>query len=181
MLSKRLVDIQQKRTKSNDVYYTPESLVRIHLAFIKAQPGERILEPFAGQDAYFKLFPEYFKECKYFWTEIERGRDFFNWNAPVDIIVSNPPFSKIKQVLEKSVSLSPRIISYLIGHMNLTTSRLEFMNKHNYGLVGIHFANVRQWFGGSVILVFEKDKPNIVSYDRKAHNFVTIVRPEGQK
>jgi hypothetical protein len=33
----------------------------------------------------------------------------------------------IDKVLEKSVSLNPRIISYLIGYGNVTTKRLEYM------------------------------------------------------
>ena len=75
----------------------------------------------------------------------------------------------IDKVLEHSVSLNPRIISYLIGQGNLTTKRIEYMNSKGYGLVSIHMLKVFKWYGMSYITTFEKNKSNIITFDRTIH------------
>ena len=36
----------------------------------------------------------------------------------------------------------------------------------NYGLTKLHMCKVFEWYGMSVIVQFEKDTKNIISYDR---------------
>jgi len=69
-------------------------------------------------------------------------------------------------VFEHSIKLNPRVISYLIGINNLTPRRIEMMNNAGYGLTTMYMTNVWRWFGMSVIVVFEKDKDNIIMFDR---------------
>ena len=155
----------QKRTNANDVFYTPETAVRSHLALINSHEGDKWFDPFLGQGAYFNAYPTTNKD----WCEIAKDRDFFTYHDKVDIICSNPPYSMIDRVLEHSVTLEPRIISYLIGQGNLTTKRIEYMNTQGYGLASLHMLKVWKWFGMSYIVTFEKGKQNVVSFDRTIH------------
>ena len=94
---------------------------------------------------------------------------FFDFNENVDIICSNPPYSIIDKILEKSVSLNPHTISFLIGVNNLTAKRIEFMNENNYGLYKCVMLKVFKWFGMSFIVYFKKNCENCIDIDRKIY------------
>jgi len=155
----------KEREIPNDKFYTPESAVKEHLKLIDYLPDDKWLDPFLGHGVYFDNFPTNNKD----WCEIEKDKDFLTYNEPVDVICSNPPYSILQKVFKKCIELKPRIISFLIGVNNLTAKRIEDMNKAGYGLVSIHMMKIYKWFGMSFVVVFEKDKPNCISYDRKVH------------
>jgi len=160
----------KKRDKPNDVFYTPIPLVKTHLEFIRYEikDGDSILDPFFGSGNYYNLFPDYYPNNNYDFTEIVLNKDFFDYDKQVDVIVSNPPYSIFDKVLKKSVELNPVIISYLIGLHNLTTKRIEYMNKNGYYLTKIKILKVFKWFGMSAIVVFKRgqDGINCMDFDR---------------
>jgi type I restriction-modification system DNA methylase subunit len=165
----------KKRANPKDVFYTPIELVRIHLELLKSlvKEDDIIFDPFYGTGAYYNLFPEYFKQNTFEFTEIELDKDFFTFDKKVNVIVSNPPYSCIDAVLKKSVELNPHTISYLIGFHNLTTKRIEYMNKYGYNLINIHLTKVYNWFGMSIIVIFSKNGKNCISFDRLIHHSKT--------
>ena len=159
----------KKREKANDVFYTPLPLVRVHLELVKQYVcnGDLIYDPFFGTGNYYNSYKEVFTNNTFDFSEIELGKDFFDYNRNVNVIVSNPPYSMIDKVFEKSVSLNPHTISYLIGQNNFTCKRIEFMNKNGYYLDKLYFTKVFKWFGMSVICVFTKKSiKNCIEYDR---------------
>jgi hypothetical protein len=153
------------REKANDVFYTPATAVASHLQLIEGLSGERWLDPFKGKGAYLDAFPTENKD----WCEITDGRDFFDWTDPVDVIVSNPPYSIIDKVLEHSITLKPRIISFLIGQGNLTARRVERMNLAGYGISKVKMMKIFAWYGLSYAVVFERGAENCLLYDRVVH------------
>lgn len=161
----------KSRKEANDKFYTPLSLVKIHLERIKDIPGNSIIfEPFYGEGAYYNEMIKIFPNCAIKYTEIDKGLDFFEYTEKVDYIISNPPYSIINKVLEHSISLKPKIISYLIGFHNLTANRIEYMNANGYYISDFHLTKVFKWYGMSLIVTFsnEIDK-NIISFDRTIH------------
>jgi hypothetical protein len=160
------------RKTAKDVFYTPESVVKTHLSTIESKEDDIWLDPFAGKKAYYNEFPS---EAKLY-CEITEGVDFFKCNATVDVICSNPPYSCIDKVLEHSVSLNPRVISYLLLEGKMTPKRIEYMNKKGYSLSGQYICKVFQWYGMAVAYTFTKmERPdNIckVIYDRVVHRVV---------
>ncbi len=161
-LSKKNHSIKHRST-ANDVFITPVDLCKTQIGMIECKEQDKWLDPFKNTGNYYNNFPTTNKD----WTEILEGKDFFEYKESCDIICSNPPYSMIDRVLEHSVSLNPRVISYLIGLNNLTAKRIEYMNGKGYGISKIHMCKVFKWFGMSIIVVFEKNKNNIISYDRK--------------
>ena len=161
------------REHAKDVFYTPESLVRIHLEEVKTVFSKGIiLDSFKGKGAYYKLYNEYFPESTFEWCEITDNKDFFTYTEKVDAIITNPPYSIIDKVLQKSVDLQPQVISYLIGIGNLTAKRVEFMNSKGYELCLLHITKVFEWYGMSAIATFRKCDGichNVVMFDRKVH------------
>jgi hypothetical protein len=157
------------RAIANDKFYTPLKLVNIHLDKFNIH-NSIIYEPFKGNGSYYNLMKEKYTDCNVIYSEIDEGLDFFDYHDKVDYIISNPPYSIIDKVLEHSVSLKPKIISYLIGFGNLTTKRIEYMNKYGYYIIDFHLTKVWKWYGMSLIVSFsnEVDK-NIISFDRIVH------------
>lgn len=155
----------KRRDKTNDVFITPLELAKKHIESIEHEDSDIWLDPFKNSGNYYNQFPNDNKV----WCEILEGEDFFDFEMEVDIICSNPPYSCIDKVLQKSVELNPRIISYLIGMGNLTTRRIEMMNKLGYGLKKITMLKVVSWFGMSFIITFEKGCENCIEIDRKIY------------
>jgi len=170
----KTADKIKKRNNAKDVFYTPLPLVKKHLEYVKqyVKDGDIIFDPFFGTGNYYNTYNEYFKNNTFEFTEISMGKDFFDFHIkdkPIGAIISNPPYSIIDKVLEKSVQLNPRIISYLIALHNLTTRRIEYMNKNGYTLVSMKMMKVNEWFGMSAIVVFIDSNicnHNCIDYDR---------------
>ena len=170
----KTADKIKKRDTVKDVFYTPLSLVKTHLEYVKKyiEDGDIIFDPFFGTGNYYNTYNEYFKNNTFVFTEISMGLDFFAYDKKVEAIISNPPYSMIDKVLEKSVQLNPRVISYLIGLHNLTTKRIEYMNKNGYTLISMKMLKVMDWFGMSAIVVFIDSNicnHNCIDFDRTVY------------
>ncbi len=155
----------KNRKKANDVFITPLELAKKHIDEIEYEESDIWYDPFKNSGNYYNQFPNNNKV----WSEILEGEDFFEFNSEVDIICSNPPYSMINKVLEKCVSLNPKVISFLIGVNNLTTKRIEDMNNWGYGLKKMIMLKVHDWYGMSFIVVFEKGSENCIDIDRKIY------------
>lgn len=155
------------RPVAKDVFYTPAAVAKTHISLLPHSAADLWLDPFRGKGSYYDHFPSENKD----WAEIEEDRDFFAYEGKPDIICSNPPYSMIDRVLEASVALQPRIISYLLLHGALTPKRLEFLNAAGYGLTGIYITKVYSWYGMTEAYTFERGKENMahVTYDRIVH------------
>ena len=152
----------KKRKKPNDIFITPLKLALLHINLIDYNINDIWLDPFRNSGSYYNQFPTDNKK----WCEILEDRDFYDFNEEIDIICSNPPYSELDKIINHSIKLNPRIISYLIGINNLTTRRIEIFNNAGYGLYKIHMTKIWTWFGMSIIVVFEKNKENCINYDR---------------
>jgi hypothetical protein len=88
-----------------DEYYTPKRLVEAILPFIK--PNSTIWCPFDTKDSEFVIL---LKECNHtvIYSHIWLGQDFFEYEPDVkyDYIISNPPFTKKLEVLERLYKLN---------------------------------------------------------------------------
>lgn len=83
----------------SDVVYTPDWVARDMVAWFN--PTGRVLEPCRGDDAIYRHLPGGSE-----WCEIACGRDFFAWNQPVDWIITNPPYSLMREFMQHSFDLS---------------------------------------------------------------------------
>ena len=140
------------RKEAKDVFYTPLLVAQTHISQIKHKEEDMWFDPFYGKGIYYDNFPTTKKD----FTEIALGKDFFTSDVKPDIICSNPPYSMVDEVLQKSVEMNPRIISYLLLQGKMTPKRLEFMKQHNYGLTAVYTCKVYQWYGMAEAYTFEK-------------------------
>ena len=153
----------KKRNKPKDIFITPLELSKSHIDMIEYNDNDIWLDPCKNNGSYYNQFPNNNKD----YCELLENKDFFNYNKKVDIIIQNPPYHLIDKWIDKNIELNPRIISLLIGINNLTTRRIEKLNVNGYGLSKLRMLKVWSWFGMSLIVVFEKNKKNVIEIDRK--------------
>ncbi len=154
---------------------TPKELAIKLLKYIDYQQGDRWYEPFMGEGNIYEILPEP-KD----WAEILKGRDFFNYlpfDGHCEHIISNPPFrvninnKKVNAfipILERSMGISTKTISFLINHklMNtLTPMRLQKYNEMGWSITKIVVFSVRKWFGRYWFVVFSKNRAGIIEWD----------------
>ena len=162
----------RERLKPQDIFVTPIPLAVKHIAFLDYKRKDIWLDPFRGTGNYFKNFPV--PEQQRRWCEIQENIDFFQFDEKIDIICSNPPYSLLDNVLEKSVALKPRIISYIIGHISFTAKRMSYMEENGYRLRKVCYVQVKKWLGNSVMVVYERDEDRSEKKTFVEHNYDTV-------
>ena len=103
--------------QSNDVVYTPDTLAQEIVSHFK--PVGKILEPCCGGGAFLKCMPTAD------WCEIEKGRDFFELHDHYDWIVTNPPWSKIRDFLRHSMEVADNIVFLMTVNHAFTKARVR--------------------------------------------------------
>src|SRR5271170_7524911 len=103
--------------KSNDVIMTPPALAQALISHFK--PFGKTLEPCRGSGSFFSQLPNAD------WCEISEGKDFFDYNGKVDWIITNPPWSKIRPFLDKSMSVAEHIVFLMTINHVWTKARLR--------------------------------------------------------
>lgn len=122
-----------KDYKVNDDVYTPEPIAKLLISKVEPYifPSETIYDPFRGGGAFYNNFPKAnVKE----WSEIKDGKDFFerpSYNK-VGWIISNPPYSKFTEVMNKSYEIAENIC-YLIPLNKIVSSWGRILDLKRYG------------------------------------------------
>jgi len=159
-----IADSIKKRKIPNDVFITPVLLAKKQINMIEVVEGDVWFDPFKATGNFFNQFPN--TGVEHIWGEITEGRDFLTQNVKCDVICSNPPYSLLDKVFRRCIELNPKVVSFLIGVGNLTTRRIEMMEKANYSITKLHMCKIFQWYGMSYIVQFEKSTEPCMTYDR---------------
>ena len=90
-----------------------------------------MLDPARGQGAFHDRFPEHLERD---WCEITEGRDFLDWQRPVDWVMTNPPWSRLRDFSRHAITIAPNIV-WLAPLTNLTTkARLRDLDEAGFGI-----------------------------------------------
>jgi len=119
----------------NDVFYTPEGLVKKCISLVPLSVGDLVLDSAFGKGVFYQNYPKFVKKD---FCEISMGKNFFEYNKVVDWIVTNPPYSCLDAWLEKSCGICRKGFGYLFGLHNLTPRRIELCEKNEFFLEKIH-------------------------------------------
>lgn len=126
-----------KNTPEKDKVYLPEPYaVDIIEHFVGKRRGLRLLDPCAGKGVFVNNYPEGNERI---YCEIDEGRDFFEFQQPVDMIVSAPPFSIISDFTRHAMTLTKDIV-FLAGLHHFTTVA-RWRDIEN---AGFHIAELRR-------------------------------------
>jgi len=126
--------VPAKNAPARDRVMTPPDLAAAILAHFDAQMSGSVLDPAKGQGAFFDRFPERLDKD---WCEISEGRDFLSWTTPIDWIVTNPPWSRLREFTLHAMTLAPNIV-WLAPIVNLTTkARLRDLHAAGFGIADL--------------------------------------------
>jgi predicted RNA methylase len=125
----------------NDKVYTPDALaMKIVQTILRKYPElewtySSVLEPCAGNGAFVRALAAH--DLAPMTCEIDDGTDFMDFSDKVDWIVTNPPWSKIRDFLNKSMEVAHDIFFLAPIPSLMTKARLRDIHK-----AGFHFAHM---------------------------------------
>ena len=125
---------------ANDVVYTPREIARQMIAFYDLKEDDRILDPCAGDGAFFDQYPKHIL-AKYR-MEITEGLDFFDWDVSsspkIDWIITNPPYSIYEEFCQKAFEVADNVC-FLVPLSKVVSSLGRIQSIMDYGgFVSIH-------------------------------------------
>ena len=111
--------------KRGDRVYTPDWVAKDMVEHFR--PQGRVLEPCRGDGVFMRYLP-----ADTLWCEVDEGRDFFEWQDPVDWVVGNPPYSLTREWFKHSYRISKDIV-YLVPMRNVFSGYGFLREIHGYG------------------------------------------------
>jgi hypothetical protein len=155
----------------DETYYfhqTPEELCKKLIEQIPLEEGDRVLEPFRGEGNFYNNLPAFVEKD---WCEITQGRDYIEYDKPIDWIVTNPPFrletatkreNAFWKLLEYYSNKANKGIGFLANDYcfgTLTPIRLKKLNEKGWYIQSITCCGIKKWRGRYFWIIFMK-KPN---------------------
>jgi len=156
-LSKIATDVKWHRKTANDKIYTPKPFALKMIELCEITPDMKVLDPSKGGGVFYDNLPP----CEKDYCEIDEGKDFFDYNKRVDLVIGNPPYSLWTKWLEHTTKITDKFC-YIFGFLNLTPYRIEQLEKKGFFITKSAMCRVDYWFGVSFVAVFEKNKTPII-------------------
>ena len=157
----------KNREIPNDVFITPNKLAIDLIKEVPLLNNEIVYDPFKGTGSFYNNFVNIPGE----WAEIEKGRDFFSFDASYkygknpDWIISNPPFSILSDVLIHSTNIVKKGFAYIMPTYSLTYHRINTLSEYGFNLSKIvFFKNPSEWgigFQMCFVIFSKKNKKDI--------------------
>lgn len=160
--------LKKCKKRPNDIIYTPDELSKDCISIIDIKESDFLLDPFLGKGSFYNNYPEVNKKD---WCEIEKNKDFFKYQNNVDWIISNPPFSKLNDILIKCCSICNKGFGLIVLCTALTIKRINFCKSKGFIITKIMWFNVKSWFGfPCFFVVFEKSDKPFFNLEPKTYN-----------
>ena len=120
-------------SKREDCVQTPKEYAETIVKHFK--PTGYVLEPCKGEGIFLEAIKGYGQNIHTLdWCEILEGKDFFDYNNKVDWIITNPPYSKMRKFMQKSMDISDNIVFLTsINHLWLK-ARLRDVFEKGFGI-----------------------------------------------
>lgn len=150
-------------------HQTPKELAIELIKNVPLKDGDKVVEPFAGEKAFYNNFPEYVIKD---YAEIKENRDYTTLVEDYDWVITNPPF-RIENKncfwdILSYYSLRTRVgIAFLCNDKcfsSLTPIRLTIMKERGWYINKIVICNVKKWRGRYYFIIFQKIPNNFIEY-----------------
>ena len=128
-------------------HYTNPEMVKDLVALLPIETTDFVLDAGSGKNKVW--FNEIKDKCFALECEIEDGKDFMEWDIPVQWVIGNPPFHEGWKFLDKASQIADRGIAFL-GNLNFWNSclpnRFELLKERGFYLNKIHIVQDKRWF-----------------------------------
>ena len=154
----------------DDKYYfhqTPTELCKKLIDLTPLEQGDRVIEPFRGEGAFYNHFPEFVEK---YWCELEDGVDYKDFIGEYDWVISNPPFKLIEsngkeknaffQLLLYFTSKAKKGIAFFGNDSclsSLTPNRIRELNESGWFVHNIICTAIKKWRGRYYYIILKKE------------------------
>jgi len=158
------------------LHQTPEECAKDLIGKVPLVPGDRVVEPFKGEGAFYNNFPEFVHKD---WAELEQGRDYKTLPPEYDWVITNPPFQldtgaqgakKVNSfwfLLDYYSQRAKKGIAFL-GNDHcfavLTPKRQELLASRGWRITKVTVCSIKKWRGRYFFLVFQKEGASPFDY-----------------
>ena len=146
-------------------HQTPYDCARDLLQYIDFEDGDKVIEPFRGEGAFYNQFPDNVNKD---WAEIREGKDYRDIANDYDWVITNPPFKL--QIGTKKVNTFWFLLDHFTQHARkgvaflgndyclgtLTPKRLEILKARGWNITKCVVCSIKKWRGRYFFCVFEK-------------------------
>lgn len=146
-------------------HQTPEQAAKDLLQFVSLQPGDKVIEPFKGEGAFYNNFPTYVQKD---WAELEQGKDYTDISGEYDWVITNPPFKMdtgSKRVnsfwflLDYYTQRAKKGVAFLGNDTcfsTLTPKRMNLLHERGFHITKVVVCSIKKWRGRYFFVVLEK-------------------------
>ena len=146
-------------------YQTPKELAKELLAYCPLEQGDRVIEPFKGEGAFYDIFPSTVHKD---WAELEQGKDYTDISGEYDWVITNPPFSlqsgtklvnSFWLLLDYYSQRAKKGIAFLGNDRcfcSLTPKRLKLLKDRGWNITKVVVCSVKKWRGRYFFVVLQK-------------------------
>lgn len=153
-------------------HQTPKDLAKDLIAFVPLKEGDRVIEPFKGEGAFYDNFPSYVIKD---WAEIEQGKDYtvlenYDW------VITNPPFrldtngkrvNSFWYLLDYYSTRAKKGIAFLGNDScfsTLTPKRQVILQERGWKMTKVVVCSVKKWRGRYFFFILQKEGNNYMDF-----------------
>ena len=165
----------------NDTYLfhqTPKDCAKDLIARVPLVAGDRVIEPFKGEGAFYDAFPDYVSKD---WAELTKGRDYTSLTDEFDWVITNPPFkldtggkrvNSFWFILDYYTTRAKKGIAFLGNDYclsSLTPIKLKILEDRGWKITKLVVTAIKKWRGRYFFIILEKQGQSCLEYLSKTY------------
>jgi hypothetical protein len=159
-----------------DIYnfhQTPKELAKDLISIVPLVAGDRVVEPFKGEGAFYDAFPDFVSKD---WAELEQGKDYRELTEEYDWVITNPPFrleTNGKRVnsfwflLDYYTQKAKKGIAFLGNDRcfsTLTPRRQAILKERGWKMTKVVVCSIKKWRGRYFFFILQKEGQGFMDY-----------------
>ena len=152
-------------------HYTNPEMVKDLVALLPIETTDFVLDAGSGKNKVW--FNEIKDKCFALEREIKDGKDFMEWDIPVQWVIGNPPYHIGWKFTKKATEIAQKGIAWLVNNTEMnslfTPRRQQIIRDAGFYLQRIHIVADKRWFGRYYFLIFTKEPNTFISWNTKTY------------
>jgi hypothetical protein len=155
------------------LHQTPKALAKDLIAFCPLIEGDKVIEPFKGEGAFYDVFPTFVEKD---WAELEQGRNYTDLSGSYDWVITNPPFrleignkrvNSFWFLLDYYTQRAKKGVAFLGNDMcfsTLTPRRQAILKERGWKITKVVVCSIKKWRGRYFFFVLQKEGIGFIDY-----------------